>query len=74
MQTVFKKQVNVNLKVTQFKDEAQKRRVSIEAIRCTFEKDFDEGLIYGIIAPNKTEVICFEPNEIEGLVCELSSG
>ena len=68
------RQVNVNLKVAQFKDEAQKRGVSIEAVKCNFENDIDKGLIQGIIAPNKTEAICFEPQEIEGLVCELSSG
>jgi hypothetical protein len=62
------------LKVTQFKDEAQKRRVSIEAIKSTFENDLDQGLIKGIIAPNDTEAICFEPDEIEELVIELSSG
>jgi hypothetical protein len=62
------------LKVTQFKDEAQKRSVSIEAIREGFEEDFDKGAVLGIIAPNKTEAICFEPAEIEDLVCELSSG
>jgi hypothetical protein len=62
------------LKVTQFKDEAQKRSVSIEAVRCTFENDLDKRLIQGLIAPNKAEAICFEPDEVEGLVCELSSG
>jgi ABC-type lipopolysaccharide export system ATPase subunit len=62
------------LKVAQFKDEAQKRNVPIEAVRCTFENDFDKGLILGVIAPNGAEAICFEPNEIEGLICELSSG
>jgi hypothetical protein len=62
------------LKVTQFKDEAQKRNVSTEAVRCTFEMDLDKGLILGIIAPNKTEAICFERNEIEALIPELSSG
>ena len=62
------------MKVTQFKDEAQKRNVSTEAVRCTFEMDLDKGLILGIIAPNKTEAICFERNEIEALIPELSSG
>jgi hypothetical protein len=62
------------LKVTQFKDEAQKRSASIEAVRCTFERDLDKGLILGIITPNKTEAICFKPNDIEALTDELSSG
>jgi hypothetical protein len=62
------------LKVTQFKEEAQKLGVSIETVRRHFEEDLDKGLILGIIAPNKTEVICFERCEIEGLIDELSSG
>jgi hypothetical protein len=70
----LKKQVNVSLKVTEFKDEAQKCSVSVEAARRTFENNLEKGLIRGIIAPSRTEAICFEPNEIEGLVCELSSG
>jgi hypothetical protein len=62
------------LKVIQFKDEAQKRSVSIEEVRCAFERDFDKGLILGIVAPNKTEAIRFEPNEVEALKTELSRG
>jgi hypothetical protein len=62
------------LKVTQFKDEAQKCSVSVEAVRTTFEDDLNKGLIQGIIAPNNTEAISFEPSEIEGLVAELSNG
>jgi len=62
------------LKVTPFKDEAQKCGVSIEAVRCTFENNLEKGLIRGVIAPSKNEAICFEPNEIESLVCELHSG
>ena len=62
------------MKVAQFKDEAQKRGVSAEVFRCTFESDLDKGLILGIVAPDKTEAICFEPSEIESLICELSSG
>jgi hypothetical protein len=62
------------LKVTQFKDEAQKRSVSIETIKSIFENDLDKGLIQGIIAPNNTEAISFESNEIVELVAELSSG
>ena len=64
----------LKLKIAQFKDEAQKRDISIEAVRCTFENDLGKGLIQGIIAPNKTEAICFEPIEVEDLVCQLSSG
>jgi hypothetical protein len=62
------------LKVTQFKDEAQNRGASIETIKSTFENGLDKGLIQGIIAPNNTEAISFEPNEIEGLITELSNG
>ncbi len=62
------------MKVTQFKDEAQKLSASIETIKAAFESDLEKGLIQGIIAPNKTEAICFEPGEIEGLAGELSSG
>jgi Trp operon repressor len=64
----------VNLKATQFKVEAQKRGVSIEAVRCAFEKDFGKGLICGIITPDRTEALCFELQEIEALIAELSSG
>jgi hypothetical protein len=66
--------VNLSLKVTQFKDEAQKWSVSIETVRCTFERDLDKGLILGIIAPDKSEAICFEPNDVEALTAELSCG
>lgn len=62
------------MKVIQFKDEAQKRSVSIEEVRCAFERDLDKGLILGIVAPNKTEAIRFEPNEAEALKTELSRG
>ena len=62
------------MKVTQFKDEAQKRSASIETIKDAFENDLDKGLIHGIIAPNNIEAVCFEPNEIEELSTELSSG
>jgi hypothetical protein len=62
------------LKVTQFKDDAQKRSTSIEAVKATFENDFAKGLLQGIIVPNSTEAICFEPGEIEELAAELSSG
>jgi hypothetical protein len=62
------------LKVTQFKDEAKKSGVSVEAVRSAFESDLDRGLIQGIIAPNQIEAICFEIGEIEELVAELSSG
>jgi len=62
------------LKVTQFKDEAQERSVSIETVRDSFEKAIDERKILGIISPNQTEVICFEGCEIEALASELSCG
>ena len=62
------------MKVTQFKDEAQKRSLSIEIIKSLFENDLDKGLIQGIIAPNNTEAVSFQPNEIEELVTELSNG
>ncbi len=62
------------MKVTQFKDEAQNRGASIEAIKSAFEDDLDKGLINGIIAPNNTEAVCFEPGELEELAAELSSG
>ena len=62
------------MKVTQFKDEAQKQGVSIKVIKFAFEKDLDSGLISGIITPNNTEAICFKPNEVEDLKAELSKG
>jgi hypothetical protein len=62
------------LKVIDFKDEAKKKNGSIEEVRRNFEKDFDKESILGIIAPNKTEAICFERNDIEALITELSSG
>ena len=62
------------MKVTQFKDEAQKQGVSIEVIKFVFEKDLDSGLISGIITPDNTEAICFELNEVEDLKAELSKG
>ena len=51
-----------------------KRSTYIETIKATFENDLAKGLIHGIIAPNDTEAISFEPNEIEELVTELSNG
>jgi hypothetical protein len=62
------------LKVTQFKEEAQQLGVSVEVVRGRFEEDLDKGLILGIIVPNKTEAICFDSFELEGLAGELSSG
>ena len=52
------------MKVTQFKNEAQKQGISIETVRSTFENDLDKGLILGIIASNK----------IEALIAEMTSG
>jgi hypothetical protein len=65
---------SVNLKVIQFKEQAEKLHISVEAARGAIEKAFDGKKILGIITPDKTEAICFEPEEVQTLVKELSTG
>ena len=62
------------LKVIQFCDEAKKRGVSVEAVRCGFEKDIGEGKTIGVVPPTVAEVMCFDADEIEALCSELLSG
>jgi hypothetical protein len=62
------------MEVTRFRDEALKRGFSIEDVKCTFESDFEKEKTFGTILSNKTETICFKPQEIESLISELSSG
>ncbi len=63
-----------NLKVTQFKEEAQRLTVPIDKVRHRIEEELAKGRILGIISPDKSEVIYFEKNEIEALTLELASG
>jgi hypothetical protein len=62
------------LKVIQFKDEAERLDISIEAVRFDFEKALVEGKALGVISPKKTEFISFKPAEIEELAHELFEG
>ncbi len=62
------------MKVVQFKEQAEELNISIEEIRDRFEKELSEGKIFGIFAPEKAEIICFEPDEMQTLVKELLSG
>jgi hypothetical protein len=64
----------LNLKVIQFKEQAEKLNISVEAARGIVEKAFCEGKIFGIITPEKAEAICYESEEIQTLIKELSSG
>jgi hypothetical protein len=62
------------LKVIQFEDEAKRNCTSIELVKADFEKAIANQKIHGLITPTKKAAICFEPEEIDSLAAELSSG
>ena len=62
------------MRVICLKDEAEKLGVHIEEVMSSFETAVKEGKIQGLFVPTRTEFICFEAEEIEAFVNELSSG
>jgi hypothetical protein len=68
------KRVRKKLQIIVFKDLAQKQACPKEEVIRKFESELPvcEGIC--IMSPEKAEVICFGPQEIQDLVTELSSG
>jgi hypothetical protein len=57
-----------------FKDLAQKLACSKEEALATFKKEVKLGKTFCVMSPDASEAICFDPQEIQDLIAELSSG
>ena len=62
------------MQVIDFKDIAQKQACTKEEVINNFEKELSTGNANCIMLPDKAEAICFDPQEIQDLITELSSG
>ncbi len=64
----------MRLKVIEFRAEAEKLGKPIIQVVDLFERGISSGEILGVITANKTELISYEPIELENLITEISSG
>ena len=60
--------------VIDFQDLAEKQACSKEEVLRKFEEELSAGKDNCIMLPDKAEAICFDPQEIQDLITELSSG
>ncbi len=64
----------IKLRVIAFKELAEKQACSKEESAANFEKDVCIRKAFGVVSPDRSEAICFDPQEIQDLIAELDSG
>ncbi|HSV49149.1 MAG TPA: hypothetical protein VLH35_02450 [Candidatus Acidoferrales bacterium] len=62
------------MRIIDFKVLAEKQACSKEEVIRKFVKEFSSSERIYIMSPDKAEAICFDPQEIQDLTTELSSG
>ncbi len=62
------------MKVIEFNVEAKKLGIPIMSVFKTYEQNVESGKAFGVITPSKTELVSYEPAELEALIFEVSNG